>query len=288
MAVYKRGEVWWFKFSWKGELIRESTKQGNKRFAEQIESARKTQLAKGEVGIRDRKPVPTLEHFMDREFLPFVRTTKAAKPNTVRFYENSVANLKGSSRLAGLPLDRVTAEHITGFVAGRRDAGKEVSTVNRDLATLRRIFHLAQEWERVTTILPRVRMLPGENQRERVLTSEEESRYLEAAAAIGERSLRAYDRALEGIRATLRGEQPIKPTDPFLLRDVVTVLLDCGLRPEECHRLKWENIRDGAVEVFKGKRKASRRRVPGIHARPGDPGNAEGQHNERMGLGNAR
>ena len=60
MAVYKRGDVWWFKFSWNGEQIRESTKQGNKRFAEQIESARKTQLAKGEAGIRDKKPIPTV------------------------------------------------------------------------------------------------------------------------------------------------------------------------------------------------------------------------------------
>jgi hypothetical protein len=232
MAVYKRGAVWWFKFSWKGELIRESTKQGNKRVAEQIESARKTQLAKGEVGIRDRKPVPTLEHFMEKTFLPFVRSTNAPKPNTVRFYENSVANLKAHSKLASLSLDRITAELIAGFVEKRRDAGREVSTINRNLATLRRVFHLAQEWGTVTTILPKVRMLPGENQRERVLTSVEESRYMEAAVAIGDGSLRAYDRALEGVRATVRGEQPIKPADPFLLRDVVTVLLDCGLRPE--------------------------------------------------------
>jgi integrase len=262
MAVYKRGDVWWFKFSWNGELIRESTKQGNKRVAEQIESARKTQLAKGEVGIRDKKPVPTLAHFAEHDFLPFVRSTSAAKPRTVVFYENSVRNLRGHDKLAGLKVDAITSELIAGFVAKRTDAGMQVSTINRDLATLRRMFHLAQEWERVTTILPKVRMLPGENQRERVLTAQEESRYLEAAVAIGDGMLRSYDRALEGIRAAVRGEQPIKPADPFLLRDVVTVLLDCGLRPEECHRLKWENIRDGGVEVFKGKRKASRRRVP--------------------------
>lgn len=262
MAVYKRGKIWWYKFNWNGEPIRESTKQSNKRVAEQMEAAHKTSLAKGEVGIRDKKPIPTLENFMEQDFLPFVRTTKAPKPNTVRFYENSVANLKAYPKLAGLPLDKITVEHMTGFVGKRRDTGKEVSTINRDLATLRRVFHLAQEWERVTTILPKVRMLPGENQRERVLTSEEERRYLKTAAAIGEGTQRAYDRALEGVRATVRGEQPIKPTDPFLLRDVVTVLLDCGLRPEECHRIKWENIRDGGVEVFKGKRKASRRRVP--------------------------
>jgi hypothetical protein len=41
MAVYERGEVWWFKFVWNGELIRASTKQGNKRVAEQIEASRK-------------------------------------------------------------------------------------------------------------------------------------------------------------------------------------------------------------------------------------------------------
>jgi len=262
MAVYKRGDVWWFKFSWKGELIRESTRQGNKRVAEQIESARKTQLAKGEVGIRDKKPVPTLARFAEHDFLPFVRSTSVAKPRTVVFYENSVRNLMGYDKLVGLKMDAITYEVIAGFVAKRRDAGMQVSTINRDLATLRRMFHLAQEWERVTTILPKVRMLPGENQRERVLTSDEELRYLDAAVAIGDGSLSAFDRALEGIRATVRGEQPIRPADPFLLRDVVTILLDCGLRPEECHRLKWENIRDGAVEIFKGKRKASRRRVP--------------------------
>jgi integrase len=40
------------------------------------------------------------------------------------------------------------------------------------------------------------------------------------------------------------------------------ILLDCALRPEECHRLKWENIRQDGIEVFIGKRKASRRRIP--------------------------
>ena len=93
MAVYKRGKIWWYKFFWNGEPIRESTKQSNKRNAEQMEAAHKTSLAKGEVGIREKRPVPTLANFMDRDFLPFVRTTKAPKPNTVRFYENSVANL---------------------------------------------------------------------------------------------------------------------------------------------------------------------------------------------------
>jgi hypothetical protein len=39
MAVFKRGKKWWYKFVWNGELIRESTKQSNKRTAEQMEAA---------------------------------------------------------------------------------------------------------------------------------------------------------------------------------------------------------------------------------------------------------
>jgi integrase len=262
MAVYKRGKIWWYKFFWNGEPIRESTKQSNKRNAEQMEAAHKTSLAKGEVGIREKKPVPTLENFMDRDFLPFVRTTKAPKPNTVRFYENSVANLEGYSKLAGLPVDQITAEHIAGFVAHRQAAKVQISTLNRDLATLRRVFHLAQEWGKVSTVLPRVRLLPGENRRERVLTAEEERKYLEAATSVGHGLSEGYRVALEGIRATKRGQQPKQP-DAFLLRDAVTVLIDCGLRPEECFRLKWlDGIRDGAVEIHTGKGRGSRRRIP--------------------------
>lgn len=56
----------------------------------------------------------------------------------ISIYENSAANLKAYSKLAGLHLDQITAEHIAGFVAHRQGAKVQVSTVNRDLATFRR------------------------------------------------------------------------------------------------------------------------------------------------------
>jgi integrase len=270
MAVYKqpKSKYWWYKFTWNGESIRESTKQTNKRVAEQMEAAHRTALAKGEVGIRDKKPVPTLGDFADHEFLPFVRSTSKEKPNTLRFYENSVENLKTFTRLASLPLDAITSDIVGAFVAYRQAQRQErrnqkpleVSTINRDLATLRRMFHLAQEWGRVMTILPKVRMLPGENQRERVLTADEDKAYLNSATEFGQSLEQAYRRALVGIRATKRNEQPQMP-DPFLLRDVIATLLDCGLRPEECFRLTNENVRDGAIWIYRGKRKASRRKI---------------------------
>src|SRR5215472_15435368 len=130
MAVYKRGKIWWYKFNWNGEPIRESTKQSNKRIAEQMEAAHKASLAKGEVGIREKAKAPILRQFMEAEFLPFVRITKAAKPNTIRFYENSVANLNAYPKLADLRLDEIKPEHISGFLAHRQATKVKVSTAN--------------------------------------------------------------------------------------------------------------------------------------------------------------
>jgi integrase len=79
----------------------------------------------------------------------------------------------------------------------------ETSTINRDLATLRRMFKLAMEWEHVSKLLAKVRLLPGENRRERVITPEEEVVYLGAAAP--------------------------------LLKDFAELAFDCGLRPEEAY-----------------------------------------------------
>jgi integrase len=73
-------------------------------------------------------------------------------------------------------------------------------------------------------------MLSGERRRERILRWEEEKRYLEQAAP--------------------------------LLHDVATILVDCGLRPEECFRLKWESVCDGCIEIQYGKTDSARRRIP--------------------------
>ena len=262
MSVYKRGKVWWYKFNWNGEPVRESTKQSNKRVAEQMEAAHRTSLAKGEVGIRERKSAPSLKDFADRDFKPYIEARFQNKPKTLEYYRTGLKNLNGHGPLAGCRLDAITAERIAGFVAKRPEAGLEVSSINRQLEVLRRMFKLAMEWGKVEKALPKVEMLPGENHRDRVLSASEEASYLEAANTIGQGILESYQRALEGIRATKRCEEPIRPDDPFLLRDVTTVLIDCALRPEECFRLRWEHVRDGVVHVPFGKTENARRTIP--------------------------
>ncbi len=242
MAVYKqpKSKYWWYKFTWNGEQIRESTKQTNKRVAEQMEAAHKTSLAKGEVGIRERKLSPTLTEFATKDFLPYAEATFRAKANTLTYYQQGVNRLLGFSRLAEARLDQITTEAIAAFVANRQNAGRQVATINRELQALRRMFTLAQEWGKVEKALPRVRMLGGEQHRERVLTPEEEAAYLSAACS------KAMD----------------DHADPNLCYDVAVLLLDCALRPEECFRLKWANIVGGAIEIQYGKTDNARRRIP--------------------------
>lgn len=262
MGVYKRGRVWWYRFTWRGEAFRESTKQTNKRVAEQIEAAHKTSLAKGEVGLRDRKPAATVRQFAKADFLPFCRSTFAAKLKTLAYYENGTARLLEYPAVADESLDTITSEKIAGYARHRQDAGMKIATVNRELQALRRMFALATEWGKVERVLPRVRMIPGEAHRDRILTVADEKAYFDGAQAIGDNSLAMYQRALEGIRATQRGQAPLPPRDPFLLRDVSAVLLDCGIRPDECFRLRWENIQGDMIEITYGKTDNARRRVP--------------------------
>jgi integrase len=262
MAVYKRGQVWWYRFTWDGKPFRESTKQTNKRVAEKIEAACKTSLAKGEFGIRDRKPTLTLKEFAEQDFMPYTESRFQNKPRTLEYYKNGVKNILAFAPLAGCRLDAVTQGLITAFIAKKREAKLQVTSINRQLEVLRRMLKLAAEWNKVDKVLPKVEKLQGERRRDRVLSHDETGRYLEAATQIGEAILEAYRRALEGIRATYRGQQPIKPQDPFLLRDVTTILIDAGVRPEECFRLRWENVRDESIHVPFGKTVSARRTIP--------------------------
>jgi integrase len=262
MGIYKRGDIYWYRFNWYGKQIRESTKQGNPRVARQIEAGHKTALAKGEVGIREKAPIPTLKDFSERDFLPFVESHFKEKPNTLAYYKFGVKCLLEFAPLANCTLDTISKQTITAFITKKRDERLEVSSINRQLEVLRRMLKLATEWGKVDKMLPRVSMLPGQKRRERVLSADEETRYLHAANSIGDGILSAYKRTLQGIRATKHRERPIKPQDPYLIRDVATLLIDCGLRPEETYRLRWDEVRDGSLHISHGKTANARRVLP--------------------------
>jgi len=164
--------------------------------------------------------------------------------------------------LGAAPVDAVTPDIVSGFVAKWKEAEYQISSINRALQVMRRMLRLAVEWGHSEKAAPRVSLLPGERRRDRVLSLTEEAAYLEGTRTIGERLLEDCRRALEGVRAKDRGEQPIKTEDPYLLRDAATILLDCGLRPEECYRLRLEHVRASALHIPYGKTANARRSIP--------------------------
>src|SRR5712671_2968451 len=114
MAVYKRGDVYWYEFLFKGERIKESTRQGNQNTARTMESAHRTNLARGEVGIEERNATPTLKEFA-KQFEPWMEMEYASKPATVRFYKEKLRRLLSDAPIAGARLEAIDAAVIDGY-----------------------------------------------------------------------------------------------------------------------------------------------------------------------------
>lgn len=233
--IYKRGKIYWYKFMWNGGLVRESTKQGNDKTARQMESAHRTSLARGEVGIREKKAVPTLASFLTERILPWAKATFASNtPKNAKWYRNECRVLKEFKPLASAPLDGITGELVSEFAAWRIKQGRQIATVNSSVRVLRRVLNLAVEWG-VIAIAPKLKVLSGERRRERVVSAEEEAKYLAVAS------------------------------EP--LASIASVLADTGMRPEECFRLRWEYVtwvrgRNGALLITHGKTASARRVLP--------------------------
>jgi hypothetical protein len=178
MAIFKRGKVYWYHFIFSEQHIQQSTKQGNPRVARQIEAAHRTALAKGEVGIVERPPAPILKTFAQR-FTDAIEARCAQKPGTIKFYANRLARLLDNERLASAALDRIDEAVIEEYIQSRRPK-VSITSVNRELATLRRLLRMAHEWKLIDRV-PRIRLLPGEHIREFILTAEQEKSYLAAS-----------------------------------------------------------------------------------------------------------
>src|SRR6202162_2578816 len=130
--------VYWYKFMWQGRLVRESTKQGNDKVARQMESAHRTSLAKGEVGLRERKAAPTLTLFLTDRILPWSEATFAeSSPKNAKWYRNECRALKEFKPLANAPLDNITTELTSEFIAQRLKQGRQIATVNSSIRVLR-------------------------------------------------------------------------------------------------------------------------------------------------------
>ena len=234
--IYKpRGRRFYMvKFRFEGKLIHKATKAVTMKDALDIQAHIRTEMAKGNWGILESKPTPTLAEFLRGDFLPYVESKHALKLATLRYYKTGAASLL-TSDLASLRIDEVTDQHAGQYAA--RHSNLSPSTINCGLRTLRRALYLASEWGKLGR-RPKITLAKGERQRERVLTDAEVSAYLKAC------------------------EQP--------WRDAATLMLGTGCRPGEAFALRWEHVLlnglGGLMQIAQGKSKAARRLLPMVPA----------------------
>ncbi|MGB8480467.1 MAG: site-specific integrase [Acidobacteriaceae bacterium] len=248
MSIFKRNTTYWYHFLHEGQHIQRSTKQGNPRVARQIEAAYRTALAKGEVGITERKRIPTFKAAVT-DFLTWSEQEHKRHSETHRRYKvSTIALLR---HFGNMSLDKITRDEVERFKRVRSAEKKTVrcgkkqesqrkqtakgirpATVNRELACLKAIFNCALKADiPVRNPVSRLKFLEEHNEQTRVLTYKEQEAYLASATP--------------------------------MLRDIATLMLETGMRPEEVYRIQTENVNLQSGYLFNpcGKTKAARRQI---------------------------
>jgi integrase len=238
MAIYKRpnSKYYWMKFYFDGELIQQSTKCSNKRDAQTVESAYRTQLALGKIGIEAKKEVPNFDTAIE-DFLKWSKVEHALQTATYKRYYYSCESLK--KYFGKVKADRIENKDIEQFIVWRtnqtsRKTAKPITreTVNHELLTAKMIFNRLIEAKVLRENPARSVKRLSENERQfHVLTYDEEKQYLLAC--------------------------------PQPLQDVASVMLETGMRCGEIYRIRRQDVylEKGYLQVVKGKTKTSVRRV---------------------------
>jgi integrase len=238
MALFKRtnSKYWWMKFTFDGQLIQQSTQVANNRDAQTVESAYRTQLALGKIGIKPQPKAPTFEKAM-ADFLEWLKIEHSTKPRTFTRYYYSCQVL--SKFFSKVKINQINSKDIEKFVVERsrqksHKTGKPVErkTVNFDLFTLKMMFKRLVDSKILREDPARTVKQLSENEPPfHVITEMEEKTYLLAC--------------------------------PQPLQDVAAIILETGMRPNELYSLKRESVflDKNFLRVESGKTKAARRKV---------------------------
>src|SRR5215470_1679987 len=142
MSIYKRGDFWWYKFRFGGQVIRESSKSKSKTVAQDAERARRRELEESWNGIKRRTLPPTFE----RAGLAWL---EAERPHlaerTYEIYEVALrCHLKPA--FGGLLLCDIDASRIASYQARRKTEKASARTLNKELQVFRQILKRYKLW----------------------------------------------------------------------------------------------------------------------------------------------
>lgn len=208
MALFRRGQVWWMRFSYQGKQVRLSTEVTDRKLAERICHKVMGQVAENKWFERLPGENITVREMLERYLRDYSARNKA--PGTHRRDKSLADHLMKA--FGDLALTQVRPALLADYKAGRRSEGAAPKTLNDELTLLGHAYKLAcKEWEWVTeNPVQRVSKEKVRNQIERWLTQEEEQRLLAAS--------------------------------PTWLREILVFALHTGLRQSEILNLEWPQV----------------------------------------------
>ncbi|MFN0166717.1 MAG: tyrosine-type recombinase/integrase [Bryobacteraceae bacterium] len=220
MAVFKRGNTWWYKFRYAGREVRESAKTTRKTVAVEAERNRRKEFEKALAGMpveRRETRIQSVSEIVAAYLDHYPLNHRASSVVFARGCLNHVSRLLGRALLLDL-----TEPTIHDYIKARLSEGVTGRTINTELGELSRA--IGKPWR---ALWPKVRKLEERHDVGRALAPDEEQRLLEAAG------------------------QNRSPNMKTLLR----VALMTGMRAGELTRLTWGQVdfRERIVTVGRAK-----------------------------------
>ena len=197
MALFRRGELWWYEFQFAGRRIRESTKTPSKTVAKQAEMNRRRELEKGFNGIED--------HREDR--VRSIKDLSAAYLDDYRLRHKSgvFANyaIRHINRLIGESMAvEITDKTVKTYQTTRLQEGAAPKTINEEVGFLLRLLGEAGDGVRARLRRQRALKLAVQHQVGKAYTPEDKVALL--AAAKGARLPAIYPALMLALNAGMR------------------------------------------------------------------------------------
>jgi integrase len=208
MSVFKRGGVWWYKFNFAGQVIRETSKSTSKETARNAQRTRRRQLEDGYNGIVRREKAQTFpvaaKRWLDSR-LPHIA------PKTTALYNLAIAHLK--KHFGGLLLSDIAGSDITSYQGKRTAAGAAGRTVNLEVTVLRAIMRKSKMWGAIS----------------------DDVQFLKERRDVGRASSPAQEAAL--LQAA---SQPRYSDSPLYV--IAVIALNTAMRSNEIKTLRWSQV----------------------------------------------
>jgi len=208
MGIFKRGPVWWMRFSYQGKQIRKSTETDDRKLAQRIFDKLKGEVAEGTWFEHLPGEGYTFEDLMKKYMTEYSAVNKAP---TSHLRDESL-NKHLQEHFGEFYLPDITPKMISEYKIKRRNEGASPRTINYELTLMSHAFNLAtKEWEIIKdNPVRKVAKEKVRNQIERWLTDDEEKRLMSAS--------------------------------PDWLRPIITFAINTGFRESEILGLQWTQI----------------------------------------------